>query len=126
MRTWQEFFAMRKLLQSVTYDIVIETQGLLKSALVCALARKSEHAIVAGLGNVTEYSGYEPIARMIYDQSVHVPLKCHAVDRSRAVMCSAFDWPLIDRHSEPPFLSTYFCRQTGTIADRIVKKTVKW
>ncbi len=103
MRTWQEFFAMRKLLQSATYDIVIETQGLLKSALVCALARKSEHAIVAGLGNATEYSGYEPMARMFYNQSVHVPIQCHAIDRSRVVMCSAFDWPLIDRQHEPPF-----------------------
>ncbi len=103
INTWREFFAMRKLLQSVSYDIVIETQGLLKSALVCALARKSEHAIVSGLGNATEHSGYEPMARMFYSQSVHVPVKCHAIDRSRWVMCSALDWPLIDRRSEPPF-----------------------
>jgi heptosyltransferase-1 len=102
IRTWREFFAMRKLLQSVSYDIVIETQGLLKSALVCALARKSDHSIVSGLGNATEHSGYEPMARMFYNQSVHVPVKCHAIDRSRWVMCSAFDWPLIDRRSEPP------------------------
>ena len=102
IRTWREFFAMRKLLQSMSYDIVIETQGLLKSALVCALARKSEHAIVSGLGNATEHSGYEPMARMFYNQSVHVPLKCHAIDRSRWVMCSALDWPLMDRRSELP------------------------
>jgi heptosyltransferase-1 len=102
IRTWREFFAMRKLLQSFSYDIVIETQGLLKSALVCALAKKSDHAVVAGLGNATEHSGYEPIARMFYNQSVYVPLKCHAIDRSRWVMCSALDWPLFDRRSEPP------------------------
>jgi len=109
IRTWQEFFAMRKLLHSVTYDIVIETQGLLKSALVCALAKKSNHAIVTGLGNATEHSGYEPMARIFYTQSVHVPVKCHAIDRSRQVMCSALDWPLIDRYSEPPlfYLSTF-------------------
>ncbi len=102
IRTWHEFFAMRKLLQSVSYDIVIETQGLLKSALVCALAKNSDHAVVAGLGNATEHSGYEPMARMFYNQSVHVPVKCHAIDRSRWVMCSALDWPLFDRRSEPP------------------------
>jgi heptosyltransferase I len=100
--TWREFFTMRQLLMSVTYDIVIETQGLIKSALVCALAKKSDHAIVSGLGNATEHSGYEPIARMFYTQSVHVPVQCHAIDRSRRVMCSAFDWPLIDCHGEPP------------------------
>ncbi len=102
IQTWQEFFAMRQLLQSVTYDIVIETQGLLKSALVCALVKKSNYAIVSGLGNATEHSGYEPMARMFYTQLVHVPVQCHAIDRSRRVMCSALDWPLIDRHKEPP------------------------
>jgi len=102
IRTWQEFFAMRKQLQATTYDVVLETQGLLKSALVCALARKSDQAIISGLGNATEHSGYEPMARMFYNQSVHVPLKCHAIDRSRWVMCSAFDWPLLNRNEEPP------------------------
>jgi heptosyltransferase-1 len=102
LKTWREFFAMRKALQATTYDVVLETQGLLKSALVCALAKKSGHAIVAGLGNATEHSGYEPMARMFYTQSVHVPVKCHAIDRSRSVMCSAFDWPPLNRNEEPP------------------------
>jgi heptosyltransferase-1 len=102
IRTGREFFAMRKLLKLVSYDIVIETQGLLKSALVCALAKKSKNAVVAGLGNATEYSGYEPMARMFYSQSVQVPFKCHAIDRSRWVMSSAFDWLLINRNNEPP------------------------
>jgi heptosyltransferase-1 len=117
IKTWHEFFAMRKLLQSVRYDIVIETQGLLKSALVCALAKKSDHAIVAGLGNATEHSGYEPMARMFYNQSVHVPVKCHAVDRSRWVMCSALDWPLFERHSNPPlFYPSTFVEQLEPLA----------
>ena len=112
IRTWQEFFAMRKLLQSVTYDIVIETQGLLKSALICALAKKSARAIVSGLGNATEHSGYEPMARIFYTQWVHVPVQCHVIDRSRRVMCSALDWPLIDQYSEPPlFYPSTFIKQ---------------
>jgi heptosyltransferase-1 len=102
IRTWREFFAMRKQLRASTYDIVLETQGLLKSALVCALAKKSDQAIVSGLGNATEHSGYEPMARLFYNQSVHVPLRLHAIDRSRWVMCSAFDWPLLNRNEEPP------------------------
>jgi heptosyltransferase-1 len=102
IKSWREFFAMRKSLQATTYDVVLETQGLLKSGLVCALAKKSNNAVVAGLGNATEHSGYEPMARMFYNQSVHVPLKCHAIDRSRWVMCSAFDWSLHNRNEEPP------------------------
>lgn len=101
--TWQEFFVLRKTLQTVTYDVVLETQGLLKSALVCALAKKSDIAIVAGLGNATQHSGYEPVARLFYNQLAHVPVRCHAIDRSRWVMSSAFKWPVLNRDDEPPF-----------------------
>ncbi|MBU3576876.1 lipopolysaccharide heptosyltransferase I [Polynucleobacter sp. UK-Kesae-W10] len=96
-QTWTEFFQFKKDLQQVSYDVIIETQGLLKSALVCALAKKSSDAVVAGLANATEYSGYEPAARSFYNQSVQVPFHCHAVDRSRYVTSSALDWPLIAR-----------------------------
>jgi heptosyltransferase-1 len=124
IKTWREFFAMRKVLQATTYDVVLETQGLLKSALVCALAKKSDNAIVAGLGNATEHSGYEPMARMFYTQSVHVPVKCHAIDRSRWVMCSAFDWPLLNRNDEPPlFYSPAFVEQLAPLVFEGLKKT---
>jgi heptosyltransferase-1 len=124
LRTWREFFAMRKALQSTTYDVLLETQGLLKSALVCALAKKSNKAVVAGLGNATEHSGYEPMARMFYTESVHVPVKCHAIDRSRRVMCSAFDWPLLNRNEEfPLFYPPEFVQQLPLLLFEGLKKT---
>jgi len=126
IRTWREFFAMRKALQATTYDVVLETQGLLKSALVCALAKKSDSTIVAGLGNATEHSGYEPLARMFYTQLVHVPLKCHAIDRSRWVMCAAFDWPLLNRNEEPPlFYPSNFVAQLPPLLLEGLKKTAQ-
>ena len=124
IRTWREFFAMRRSLQATSYDVLLETQGLLKSALVCALAKKSNNAVVAGLGNATEHSGYEPMARMFYTESVHVPLKCHAIDRSRWVMCSAFDWPLLNRNDEPPrFYPQVFVVQLPPLLFEGLKKT---
>jgi heptosyltransferase-1 len=108
LATWKEFFAFRKTLQSTTYDVLIETQGLLKSAIVCSLAKKSSSAVVAGLANATDFSGYEPLARSFYSQSVQVPKQCHAVDRSRWVMCSALDWHLIDRGDTPRFYPKNF------------------
>ena len=103
LATWKQFFSFKKALQSVQYDYLIETQGLLKSALVCALAKKSPNAVVAGLANATQYSGYEPVARTFYNQCVEVPVDCHAVDRSRWVMSSALNWPLLDRSNAPLF-----------------------
>ena len=110
LSTWQQFFAFKKQLQATQYDYIIETQGLLKSALVCALADKSNNAVVAGLANATQFSGYEPIARLFYKQCVQVPIDCHAVDRSRWVMCSALDWPLIARTNTPLFFSESFAQ----------------
>ncbi|QWD64307.1 lipopolysaccharide heptosyltransferase I [Polynucleobacter sp. MWH-UH2A] len=107
-KSWREFFAFKNELQAANYDIIIETQGLLKSALVCGLAKKNPEAIVAGLANATEFSGYEPIARAFYSQSVQVPLQCHAVDRARYVMCSALDWPLIGRDEGVQFYRAGF------------------
>lgn len=103
LSTWWEFFRFKKELQEVSYDVIIETQGLLKSAIVCSLAKKAPSVVIAGLANATEFSGYEPIARSFYNQSVQVPTQCHAVDRSRWVMCSALDWPLVDRTIAPQF-----------------------
>jgi len=108
LSTWKQFFAFKKELQASTYDILIETQGLLKSAIVCALANKSPDGVVAGLANATEFSGYEPSAKTFYNRSVQAPTQCHAVDRSRRVMCSALDMPLIERSVTPQFYPSEF------------------
>jgi heptosyltransferase-1 len=116
VESWRQFFAFKKDLQHVSYDVVIETQGLLKSALVCALAKKSPHAVIAGLANATDHSGYEPLARIFYSQSVQVPAQCHAVDRSRWVTCSAIDQPLITRHESPQFYPNEYIKSISKAA----------
>ena len=124
LSTWQQFFAFKKELQAVPYDVIIETQGLLKSAIVCSLAKKSPNAVIAGLANATEFSGYEPIARSFYNQSVQVPTQCHAVDRSRWVMCSALDWPLLERSSTPQFYSSAYIQSLKLPAQSVSEQLV--
>ena len=113
LSTWNEFFTFKRRLQKTSYDILIETQGLLKSAIVCSLAKKSSNAVIAGLANATEFSGYEPIARSFYNQSVQVPTQYHAVDRSRWVTCSALNWSLIDRKNAPRFYPETYINSLG-------------
>ena len=108
LATWKEFFVFRKILRATTYDVLIETQGLIKSAMVCSMTKKSSNVVITGLANATEFSGYEPLARSFYNQSVQVPKQCHAVDRSRWVMSSALDWSLIERSSAPQFYPQEF------------------
>jgi len=101
-QTRQEWRAFRQELNAVSYDIVIETQGLLKAAWLTRLATHNKDAVIAGLGNATEDSGYEPLARLFYTESVQVPLRCHAVDRSRWVAAAAMNVPVPDNKASPP------------------------
>lgn len=105
-QTWSqvlhEFGTQKKQLQATTYDIVIETQGLLKSALMVALAKKSPSVVIAGIGNRTQDSGYEPLSRLFYTKSVKVPLQYHAVDRSRAVASGGLGILVPRRDESPP------------------------
>lgn len=102
IRSIQEFNAFKENLQSVTYDLVIETQGIIKSAFVTRLAKRAKNASIVGLANKTDYSGYEPLARKFYTDCVQVPNQCHAVDRSRWVTAAALDAPIPDRQDSPP------------------------
>lgn len=98
----QEYIAFKADLQITNYDLIIETQGLLKSAWVTKLANPQKTARVFGLANQTEFSGYEPWAREFYTDAVQVPFHCHAVDRSRWVTASALDVSVPDPVSSPP------------------------
>lgn len=93
-QTRQEWRAFRQNLQATPYDMVIETQGLLKAAWLTRLAARSPNAVIAGLGNATEDSGYEPLVRLFYTDSVQVPLRCHAVERSRWVAAAVMNVPV--------------------------------
>jgi heptosyltransferase I len=98
----QEYIAFKAEIATTSYDLIIETQGLLKSAWVTKLANPQKTASVFGLANQTEFSGYEPWARKFYTDSVQVPFHCHAVDRSRWVAASAMDIAVPDRVLMPP------------------------
>jgi heptosyltransferase-1 len=102
IRSIQEYIAFKADIAAISYDLIIETQGLLKSAWVTHLANPNKTASVFGLANQTEFSGYEPWARHFYTDAVQVPFHCHAVDRSRWVTASALDLPVPDRVALPP------------------------
>ncbi len=102
VKSVQEYIAFKTTLQATHYDLIVETQGLLKSAWVTKLANPQKTAQVIGLANQTEFSGYEPWARKFYTDSVQVPFHCHAVDRSRWVVAAAMNLPLPDRVISPP------------------------
>ena len=67
-------FARR--LRSKVYDLVLDSQGLIKSALIARLA----HGARCGFDR---HSAREPLAALFYDQTVRVEKNLHAVERNR-------------------------------------------
>lgn len=74
---WREIGALRHTLREGAYDVVIDTQGLLKSALVARLAPGERHGL-------DWRSSREPLA-WAYDRVHAVPWGRHAVVRNRAL-----------------------------------------
>lgn len=82
----QEMQHFRDCLRGEPYDLVIDTQGLIKSALVCRLIK----SVRCGFD---WSSAREPIASLLYDFTRNVDKTLHAVDRNRqlAAKCLGYE-----------------------------------
>ncbi len=83
--TWSEFAAFRTALRSERYDAVIDSQGLLKSALLAAQALGRKHGF-------DRANAREPFAAHFYDVAHAVPSSLHAVDRNRQLAAAALGY----------------------------------
>ena len=105
--TRAEMRSFRASLRAQSYDIVFDTQGLLKTAVVMRLARLAAGGRRVGLGNATEGSGYEGISRIFHTHSIGVGVRTHAVERGRVVAAAALGYRLdapADFNLTPPRL----------------------
>ena len=94
--TRAEIAAFYRQLRAQSYDLVFDTQGLLKTSVVMRMARLAPGGKRVGLANATEGSGYEPISRIFHHQSVTVGLRTHAVMRARLVAAGALGYSVDD------------------------------
>ncbi len=86
--TWREIVAVRRALGDSAYDAVVDTQGLLKSALLARWAN----------GPVLGYdrdSAREPIVAYLYERHFKVSRELHAVERNRRLAAEALGYDLI-------------------------------
>lgn len=83
---WQEFKTWRKNLRAEQYDLVVDAQGLLKSALVARCANSKERA------GYDRNSAREPVSNIFYKRTFAVSKEQHAVERSRRLLASVFDY----------------------------------
>lgn len=83
--TWSEIRSFRRTLRTERYDLVIDTQGLLKSALITRMASGRRCGYAAS-------SAREPIAARFYDVTFEVSKDLHAVERNRHLAAAAADY----------------------------------
>lgn len=79
---WSEIGAWRRALRAERYDAVIDTQSLVKSALLAACARGERHGM-------DRASAREPFAARFYRVRHAVPRALHAVERNRLLAAAA-------------------------------------
>lgn len=82
---WSEIGAFRHALRDERYDHVIDTQGLLKSALITAFATGRKHGL-------DRASVREPFAARFYGTRHAVPRGLHAVERNRRLAAAALGY----------------------------------
>jgi heptosyltransferase-1 len=78
-KTWQEFNAFKQQLKSQQYDIVIDAQGLVKSALLSYLANSQNKC------GYDKKSAREGLASCFYQHKFKVSYQQHAVLRNRTL-----------------------------------------
>lgn len=76
--TWQQIRALKRTLSTREYDAIIDTQGLIKSALIAGLANGVRHGYDAD-------SIREPWASRCYQQVYRISYQQHAVIRNRTL-----------------------------------------
>jgi len=82
---WSQIGALRRTLAAEHYDFVIDTQGLIKSAVLSSLATGTRHGM-------DRASAREPLAAMLYDVRHAVPRTRHAVDRNRGLAAASLGY----------------------------------
>jgi heptosyltransferase-1 len=88
---WQAF---KTDLKQEAYDVIIDLQGLTKSAWVSWLARKAKGGQRYAMANRTDGSGYEYPTRWVADVAVPITPHIHAVTRGRVLCAKALGYAL--------------------------------
>lgn len=94
--TWQALLALKKQLSDTHYDVIIDAQGLLKSAFLAGLSRGPRWGY-------DWRSAREPLARLWYQHALSVRKDLHAITRARQLVCHALNYAPSAFTSEPDY-----------------------
>jgi heptosyltransferase-1 len=130
-KTWQEIIACKRKLRAKSYDFVLDTQGLLKSAVISSFAHGARHG-------QDKSAVREPIAARFYQHKhLLIPRGQHAVVRNRQLAAMALGYPMPDTapdygiqaaNTEPSIAlpAAYIVGLHGTSRDSKLWPTQNW
>lgn len=123
-----EMKAFRDQIRAEEYDLVLDAQGLVKSALMARLARGPRLGLCRA-------SCREPVAARFYQQHIRVPKGEHAIHRLRQLFSLALEYELPERFSygvtrtrwdKPAVAAPYWLFLHGTTWDTKLWPEVYW
>lgn len=126
---WLEIKAAKQQIAAERYDIVLDTQGLLKSGLLTYFSRGHKHGY-------DKNSAREPLASYFYDTTHQVSRHQHAVARNRELAALSLNYAIPDNlpyygiksnpHSPLALKSPYVIGLHGTSRDSKLWPTELW
>lgn len=111
-QTWREISAVKRLVSAQPYDVVLDLQGLVKSAVMATWARGPRHGY-------DKHSIREPLASRFYQHRYAITYRQHAVIRMRTLAALALGYAVpqdkpayglatdIDHAKKPAFLALH-------------------
>jgi heptosyltransferase-1 len=94
--TRRERAAFHAVLREEAYDVVLDFQGLIKSALVARGARLTGTGFSATYANASDACSYEWPVRYLLQRAFPMPQRIHAVARYRLLAASALGYTTVD------------------------------
>jgi heptosyltransferase-1 len=88
-QTWLEIAAFKQQVSQQPYDLIIDTQGLIKSAVMTTFAQGNKCGM-------DKNSAREPLASYFYHTKYFIARNQHAVIRNRALVAKACGYALVD------------------------------
>jgi heptosyltransferase-1 len=109
-QTWRQghWQAMYRQLRENRYDIIIDAQGLLKSALMAFLAKGKRHGLAVG-------SSRESFAPWLYHHRHVIAWEVHAIERVRQLFAKTLGYPVpssVADYGLQDFFNPYLSMQT--------------
>ncbi len=111
--TWHEIKQFRQHLQHECYDAIIDSQGLLKSALLAAQAHGKRYGY-------DRYSIREPLASLTYQQTFSIAKQRHAITRNRLLMAHVLGYSIESQPLDHGIAHSTYPQPTIALPNRYV------